>query len=614
MQLFAVACRVNRHGEIDVAEAVRRVATTHDTLDTTTMCQGCSPSGDVRFAAISHAPAVAAPRRYRARRNDVVVLFDGLPVEERGRFPAHDAEVLLDRWQELEDCLEGVFSAVRIDLRADSVECLLGVLGMAPAFVARQGRGWIVSNSVAVIRSMTGLGSPDPLGVSSLLSMGWPAGGRTLIEGITRLPGGCKHTLTPRGWRERPLLTPAMVAPRFNAREVGGIDQLADRLRVTTTAAANSVDPVWCPLTAGRDSRVILALLRSGGAGSVRYYTSGVQTDIDVRVARALAAKLDLPYELVTPTVPERSDEWTALTRRFVSQTDGMANLFGISDHIDHHGAVERLGINFAGPGGEIARTACVGLLVPFVANTLGLRSSSRAQRMVMRAKVGRAEGVVTPSAIDTARAHVENFADIREAEGWRPREILEAYYAFERVRYWAATGVQRLAHATDVFSPFVSRAFIGYAFSLSPEERYIEASHYKLLAVLAPALRDFPFDVPWMGQQPLRASLQAPADIVRAAVTRIAGNLARPRRRRTVLATSVDGSAMSFAQRWFEAGLATHRDICLSAAQSPLWTFVDRRRLESAFVAPPHERTQAMEVLCAVVTAFWYFHGPGST
>lgn len=614
MQLFAIACRLPDDDDAAVGQAVRRVGCTVLELDAATMCEGRSASGELTFATLGHSPTVAGRRRYQARRGDVIVVFNGLPIEKEGRFEAHDAMTLLEHWDVLDDRLEGIFSAVRIDLSSDKVECLLDVLGMAPTFVARKGRGWIVSNSVAVIRSVTGRGSPDPLGVSSLLSMGWPAGGRTLVAGVTRLEGGSKYALTPQEWRVRSLFSPAMVAPRVNPRDITGIDDLANRLKATTAAAARSVVPVRCPLTAGRDSRVILALLRSAGAESVRYYTSGVEADTDVRVARTLAAQLGLPHELVTPTVPGRSADWTALTSRFVSQTDGMANLFAIADHMDHDGPVERLGLNLFGPGGEIARAGRVGLLVPFAANTLGLRSSSRVQRMVLQAKLGRAEGMVTPSAIDTARAHIEDFADTRQAEGWRPREILEAYYAFERVRYWAATGVQRLARATDAYSPFVSRAFISYAFSLSPGERYMEAAHYDLLSVLSPGLRDIPFDVRWRPQQAWRTPFQAPADVVKAAATRLARDRLPVPGRRSRGAPTVDGLAMSFGQRWFEAGLRTHRDVCLSSEHSPLWAFVDRRRLESALASSPHERAPGMGVLCAVVTAFWYFHGPGST
>lgn len=612
MQLFAVACGAGHHGDLDVADAVRRVSVMHGGLDIATMCRGRSPSGALAFAAISHSPSIAAPRCYRATRDDVVVLFDGLPIEEQGRFPAHDAALLLDRWDGLHECLEGMFSALRIDLARDTVECLLDVLGMAPLFVAEHGSGWVLSNSVAVIRSLTGLCTLDPLGVSSLLTMGWPAGGRTLVSGITRVPGGHRHRLNPRGWQAEPVLTSATVAPRVNAHSASG-QELAERMVATTSAAAGSVDALRCPLTAGRDTRVVLALLLAAGARGVQYYTSGDESDTDVQVAKKIASRLGLPYEVVAPTLPDVASDWRAVTSHFVSQTDGMANLFGISDYVDYDGPVVRLGLNFAGPGGEIARAGNIGLLIPFAANTFGLRSSSRVQQMVMMAKLGRAKPLVTPSALETTRTHLKEFAHVRQAEGWRPREILESYYAFERVRYWAATGVQRLAHATDLYSPFISRAFIGHAFSLSSGERYMEAAHYDLLSRLSPTLRDLPFENPWKPQQAWRAPFQAPADILKAGFARLADRRPRSLEGHASRGASVEDQHMSFGQRWFEAGVAMHRDVCLSTRQSPLWAFVHRRALESAFAASPQERAPIMEVLCAVVTAFWYFHGPAS-
>ena len=83
-----------------------------------------------------------------------------------------------------------------------------------------------------------------------------------------------------------------------------------------------------------------------------------------------------------------------------------------------------------------------------------------------MATKLSGAGAIATPAAVELARGYVEEFADARRAEGWRARDALETYYAFERVRNWAATGLRRQSAFTDLFSPYVSRDFVRYAFS----------------------------------------------------------------------------------------------------------------------------------------------------
>ena len=605
MQLYAVAYgRPRPELAVEVDSAVLRAATAFPALDPRTLERGEAGTGRLAFAALSHPPEVAVPRRYSARRAQTTVLFDGLPVERRGRFAAHDAAVLLERWDELVHSLEGVFSAVRIDLAAETVDCLVDVGGMAKVFIVRRASGWLVSNSVEALRLMAGLSEPDPLGVSALLTMGWPAD-RSLVRGVDSLAAGHLHRLSGARHSEVPYLTPWMVAPRRNPKEHSSAHELAEAMRSTMASATEHVRPLRCPITAGRDTRVLLALLLSVGA-EADYYTSGEPGEIDVEVARDLASRLELPYRVTSPDTPGDPAIWRQITGRFVSQTDGLATLFGIADHLDHAPPGERLGLVVWGPGGEVARAGNIGLLIPFAANGPVLRSSLSAQLAVLASKTSSAGGLVRPEATATTRAYLYAFARERQAEGWRPREVLEAYYAFERVRNWAATGVRRMSGATDLYSPFVSRDFIRFAFSLTPGERYIEAAHYGLLTALSPQIRDMPFEKEWKPQRPERASWMACAAIARAGARRAAAHLGT---HRLAPAAGSSPAVMPFGARWFEAGRESHAEVCLSFPQSPLWEFIDRSRLESMLAATPDEALTHVEGLCAVVTAFWYFH-----
>jgi hypothetical protein len=607
MQLFAAAFRADGTvRDLGLEDAVAGVAAGFPQLEGCRALAGKSSDGRLAFAAASHPAELAGKRRYSWHQDGVVTLFDGLPVDREGRFDACDAAALNDRWTQLPGSLEGIFSALRIDLEAGEVQCLTDPVGMAKVFLVRDGSGWLLGNSVEALRTVAGFDRPDPLGVSALVSLGWPAG-RTLLAGIRPLAGGCLHTLGSTRHGERPYLTAAAIAPRNNPRRIEDARELADRLETTTAAAVDAMQEVSCPLTAGRDTRVLFALMLSLGMRAIDYYTSGVPGEPDVEVARMLAAEAGVEHRLITPEVPDEAGHWVEMTSRFALQTDGMATLHGIADHIDHGDAAVPLGLKVWGPGGEIARAGNIGMLIPFVSQTPGLRRSWEAQKRTLETKTSTLGGVVRREALEATRAYLRDFVDRRRAEGWRAWEVLEAYYAFERVPHWAATGVRRVAGATDLFSPFVSRDFYEYAFSLGSGERYVEAAHYRLLSVLSKSLRDLPFEKPWKPQRPHLAPALALAGVAGAAADRVGRRVHRGRR----LAAAVSGGeARDFGSAWLEAGIEQHRELCASVPDSPLWDYVDRARLDAVLSGPVEARRSVAEGLCAVLTPFWYFHG----
>ena len=589
VQLFAVAYRYPAVGEREVAGALATAAGAFAELRDAPVESEASEPGRLSYAAVAHPRDRAGPRTYLARSGGAVLFYDGLPLPRDGDVPVHDAAVLLERWSELPVALEGVFSLVRLDLLAERVECLLDVLGMAKVFIARRGEGFVLSNSVDAVRLLSGAGAPDPVGVSSMLGFGWAAGGRTLLEGVRLLESGRLHDLT--SGTASAILTPASVAPRNNRSRRTAAD-VAESL-TTVARAAPRFGPLTCGLTAGRDTRVLVALALSADL-DVDYYTSGHETDADVVIARDLAETFGLRHRLVTPRVPE---DWYAATSAFSSQTDGLASLWIVSDWVEHQGGSAPVGLKLWGPGGEVGRAGNIGLSIPFGATTPGLRSSVAAQRWILHRKVAEFGGLVTADAAGTTRAYLDRFVADRLEEGWRPREVSEAYYGFERVRYWASAGVRRASVATDLWSPFISRDFIEYCWSLTPEERTVEAPHWRLLSVLDSRLRDHRFEYPWRAQRPRLAPLMVGRDVARVAAR-------RAMRRRPPAAPHAP-----FGLEWVEAGLPQLRELAGSFADSDVWSFVDRGRLQSLLHGPPEGRAAVAEGICRALTVLWWLH-----
>src|SRR5262249_40248000 len=190
MQLFVISISPDIGPPSELAAALLDAAQPYRHLDPNTLLTEASQSGVVKLAAVAHGSHQAEPRRYRAKRGNSVVLYDGFPVEPFGRYPAWDAESLLEHWQHVGPTLEGQFSAVRVDVEADRVECTSDTFGLGPLYAERLGRGWLIGNSVEAIRRISHASEPDPLGVASFLTLGWAVGDRTLVSSIRALPGG----------------------------------------------------------------------------------------------------------------------------------------------------------------------------------------------------------------------------------------------------------------------------------------------------------------------------------------------------------------------------------------------------------------------------------------
>ena len=553
-----------------MAGALRTAARAFPELDERTLERGGSADGTLAFAAVAHPPERAGPRRYLARRGDVVVAYDGLPL------PTYDAELLLERWGEQE--LEGIFSALRVDLARGTFDLQLDVFGMAKVFRARRGDGVVVSNSLEVVRLLTGASAVDPVGVASMLGLGWAAGGHTLLDGIEVVEGP---------------VTPRSVTPRHSTSERSAREVVDTMLELASVVA--DLRPLTAGLTGGRDSRLLMALARTAGL-DVDYYTSGNPEDVDVVIARELARELGLRHQLVTPPLP---GDWDAATSGFSAQTDGLASFWIVADWVEHQGVEGDVGLKLWGPGGEIGRSGRIGLAIPFGANTPGLRSSAAVQLWILHRKVADFGGLLTRDAVATARAYLDRFVAARLEEGWRPREVSEAYYGFERVRYWASAGVRRASVATDLWTPFVSRNYLEYCWSLTPEERAVEAAHWRLFSELDPRLRDHRFDNPWRPQgRPRLVPWMVGSDIARAAA------------RRALSRGAPSAAVPPFGLRWVEAGLPSLRELAGSLPDADVWQFVDRGRLQTLLAGPAPARAAVAEGLCRVLTVLWWLHG----
>lgn len=578
-------------------------------LDPATAWAASSRNGTIVAAGLHHGMDRSGPRRYVARFSSKVTWFDGLPVESEGRFLGCDAQALAAHWETLEGSLEGQFNAVQLDLEGERVEVLLDSLGMTQVFFARRDGGVLVSNSATLIASLLGLSSPDPSGVSSFLGLGWATGESTLTRDVRVLCGGARHTLAGGSIQTRRSFGPQTIPRDGGERLTPG--ELAERLTALTASAVHGMGRVGCALTGGRDTRLLVALLDATGEPAL-YFTGGEDGHPDVVIAREIAQRLDLRHEVVLHDPASSSLDWTHAAALFMRQNDGLVSLLQLPDYIDL--SVERppLGVKLGGVGGEIGRCG-TGELTGAATNVPILRRSVRVQRKLLAMKMRNESGLMTADATAELTSYLDRFREERLGEGWRPQELQEAFYTFERVGRWGASG-RRMAGTDDSFLPLCARPFIDYCFSLSSGERYVEAPHYRLLSELSPKLRDHRFEAPLLTQRAWLAPALATRKLM-GAVRALAG-LSRSS---SISGSGANGAAQTtpavspaypFQHAWFEARLDLIRDL-FSVSDSELWQLVSRPRIEALLAGSEADRARNQEALLRATTVFWHFHGP---
>lgn len=605
MHLYAIASDIPQLDERSLRYALLTQGEDF-ALDPDTAWSVRSMSGHLVAAGVHHALELCGPRRYTSLAAARATWFDGLPVHEGGRVDARDAAALAGNWGALEHSLEGQFSAVDFDLSCGRVELQTDALGMCQVFCARRGRGVLVSNSSTLIASLLDLSAPDPLGVSSFLGIGWAMGASTMTRDLHVLPGGARHMIGGGSLATRRSFGPASV-PLQTARRRSANDLTGDLKRLTANVV-RGIEPISCGLTAGRDTRVLAALIQATGA-DVQYYTSGTEDLLDVIIARELARSHDLRHEVTWPDLASPALDWTEAAAVFMRQNDGLVSLLQLPDYIDLKGRKAPLGVKLWGVGGEIGM-ACRPALRSIATNVPLVRRSARAQRKLLSMKVRNEASIVTADALNELRRHLASFQAARLEEGWRPEQILEAFYAFERVGRWGATGPRRAAGADDIFSPFCSRPFVNYCFSLRSSERYVEAAHHRLLSELSPTLRDHRFEVPFKTPRPWLAPALASRELLRQTWQRLPGPVSARN-------SSSPGLSIKpthpFQHAWLEQRLELVREL-LCEPNSELWGFVSRQRIQSLLEGEEAARARHQEDLLRAVTLFWHFHGPPSS
>lgn len=594
MNLYVAGWGLTEQEEAAAVSCLQEIARDYPVLDAGTVWR--TPSGARAFAACVQSNATAkGPRQYIHQQRNEIVLFDGCMVDVDEHLGAMRADKLAANWQSLPMRLEGSFSILRIRPQIPEMELLTDSLGLAQVFHALAAGKLMISNSVRILTRICQDSALDPLGVSMALSLDWASGDRTLNRAVQIVPGGA-HWHWTTGADANPIrLQRNFQADLFKSRKEKisclEANKLSDRMIAMLRAFGDGYK-LQCPLTGGRDSRLLLSLLLRGKI-SAEYYTEATTGEKDIKTAAAIADRFHLPHRIHRPSIS--SDQWDALAAKLVRQNDGLVSLWQLADVIPEAREQREMPIRLLGIGGEIARRFyCDPKVLLLKSNDF-----AGATRWLERQTLHCYNGIVMEPAMLLARQFLREWVLERADTGYSVAELPDLFYAFERVRRWAGGNSRKIQESHDLFAPLCTRPFIETALQLPVWSRFSEPIHYQLIRLI-PELHRIPFGGDsWLTQAP---GLALPHLIVRKKVL-------YPLARRSSHPIQIETETSFDIRKVVEREILKLRSFCMDRAGSPLWELVDRRRFEQ--VTDPDtgsgNRAPYVGILCQIATLFYY-------
>jgi Asparagine synthase len=208
--------------------------------------------------------------------------------------------------------------------------------GLEPLYWIDDGGAIYFASRIApLVEAAPGLLSVDWDAWASIVAVRFPSGERTPFAEVRRLEPF--STLSRRFGRFRsrsPTWPWAEVEPHLDLGE--GAEALLAGLR---EAVAQVRHPVLCPLSGGRDSRMVLCLLAETGAASVALTVSDDEGDTyEEDLAAPVAAAVGLPHERLPASPDDYPADWVERARRVEHQFVDHAWLVPLARRVDGAG------------------------------------------------------------------------------------------------------------------------------------------------------------------------------------------------------------------------------------------------------------------------------------
>ena len=330
------------------------------------------PEMCIYAAWVAHENSFAAGQPFYDERKDIVLIFSGECFADQetrtglrqnghqvgqtaGSWMVHFYEEEGDRFFEK---LNGLFSGLLIDKRQSKAFLFNDRYGVERIYWHEtEDALFFASEAKALLRVLPELRKFDEEGVSQFLAFGCTLEGRTLFKDVRLLPTGSvwsfengechkRKYFSPGSWESQPTLT----AEAFNSRFQETFKRVLPRY-------LESNSKIGISLTAGVDSRIIMACLPQIGGNSICYTFSGENRDtLDARLAARVAKACGLEHQLLCLD-PDFFSDFASHVDRTVYATDGYLGSLGAHEIYLNNRARMLSPVRLTGVfGGEILR------------------------------------------------------------------------------------------------------------------------------------------------------------------------------------------------------------------------------------------------------------------
>lgn len=426
--------------------------------------------------------AYRGEREYIYDSGDEVVFYTGLAFHRDLGHCYVDAKAFRDDWASLGDRIDGRFAALRLDKIKRQVELLLDPVGLLNVYIFRGDGETLISNRLEAIRANASL-SIDLEGLGSFIACGWYLADKTPFADVSVLPGGAvyrfggdsagprqyfdRYDVIKRGYRPLPEVSTELI--RSITPILRGLSELEGE--------------IYCALTGGSDSRVLLCLLRHAGV-QARYFTRyAIDTD-DVEIPRQLATDFELDYRDDFAPVDSVLDDWNTFARRAMRTTDGSVNLWQFPDFLTDLFSGPRRCILIEGIDGAVQKNWSMPLI-----SLLGLKGEDGLRRMVIRNTLD----ALRPEVYAYPSAWVREYLETNREQGVGLADAWAASHAFEELPRWGGAHATKWDAECDYPMLFLTHVFLRAGFSTEPRHRYAMALHVQIARDTSPSLAAAP-------------------------------------------------------------------------------------------------------------------------
>ncbi|MCK6460264.1 MAG: hypothetical protein L6Q95_10280 [Planctomycetes bacterium] len=257
----------------------------------------------------SRSPLSAARRLLVHKDGRGGIAFRGYIVEPAVHGWCDSKDVLAAWWDRPPAVPNGAFAVARLDDRTGELQLQVDAVGVGSLYYRTWGRAVLFGTSPRYLR-LPG-DALDAVGWRNRISAGVVTGDDSLIEGIRRVPPGCRVTFSADGSRSVGSFLPEdFFCPAIRPADREATERLESAFvrAVRRCCALPGLSPVL-PLSAGFDSRRILATLMQLGvpceAMTVRVLDTRSR-DLDAPYAAQLAALFGIPHHVYDLPGPER--------------------------------------------------------------------------------------------------------------------------------------------------------------------------------------------------------------------------------------------------------------------------------------------------------------------